>query len=66
MYDFLGPRRDYDILVDGSKSGLFGLNLSLCEFDEGGGCYRIITIPYKPPVNPLSFPGSSGGQVEAA
>jgi hypothetical protein len=49
MYDGLGPRWDYDVLIDGSKSGLFGLNLSLCEWD-GQGSYRIMQIPRKPVV----------------
>jgi len=61
MYDFLGPRRDYDILVDGSKSGLFGLDLSLCQFVEQIG-YGIITLPINTPAPP-PFPTAS---VEAA
>jgi len=40
----LGPRRDYDILVDGAKSGLFGLDLSLCEFKEEHGGYAVIEL----------------------
>jgi hypothetical protein len=37
-----GPRRDYEVLVDGAKSGLFGLDLSLCRFDEKSGGYLTI------------------------
>jgi hypothetical protein len=44
MYDGLGHRWDYDVLIDGSKSGLFGLNLSLCESDEQGS-YSIMIRP---------------------
>jgi len=51
MYDFLGPRRDYDILVDGSKSGLFGLDLALCKFVEQIG-YGVITLPINTPAPP--------------
>lgn len=37
-----GPRRDYEVLVDGAKSGLFGLSLSLCKYDEKGKGYVTI------------------------
>jgi hypothetical protein len=59
IYETLGPKRDMT-LVNGSTSGLFGLNVSLYEWREHGG-YYIMYIPCKPePVRGLVPPPQPG------
>jgi hypothetical protein len=42
-----GPRRDYEVLENGANFGLFGLNLSLCEYDEKAEGYVTIETERK-------------------
>jgi hypothetical protein len=43
-FECLGPTRDYEVLIDGTKSGLFGMAFCVCKFEIKSGSYELLLI----------------------
>jgi hypothetical protein len=41
IFEHFGPRQVYEVLIDGTKSGLFGLAFCFCKLDEQSGGYDL-------------------------